>query len=101
MLITHIIMHKVNIYHNYCATNFLLTEIRFLLTLVSFVHSFIRPFLYRPFKSSTTQRRSRLQHGYCSGVTPQSAQATAGKGLPQGPYGAARGGVDPPPLRLK
>src|SRR6218665_1988086 len=38
----------------------------------SFIHSF-RPFLLRLFKSSTTQRRSRLQHGYCIGVSRRSA----------------------------
>src|SRR6218665_2197943 len=66
----------------------------------SFIHSF-RPFLYRPFKSSTTQRRSRLQHGYCIGVSRRSAQATVGKGLAQGPYMPARAGVEPTTLRLK
>src|SRR6218665_946814 len=38
----------------------------------SFIHSF-RPFLQRLFKSSTTQRHSRLQHGYCIGVSRRSA----------------------------
>src|SRR6218665_3127401 len=65
-----------------------------------FIHSF-RLFLLRPFKSSTTQRRSRLQHGYCIGVSRQSAQATVGKGLAQGPYVVARAGVKPTTLRLK
>src|SRR6218665_1724912 len=51
--------------------------------------------------SSTTQRRSRLQHGYCIGVSCRSAQATVGKGLAQGPYMAARAGVKPTTLRLK
>ena len=64
-------------------------------------YSFIRPFLYRPFKSSTTQRRSRLQHRYCIGVSRRSAQATEGKGLAQGPYVAVRAGVKPTTLRLK
>src|SRR6218665_296144 len=64
------------------------------------IHSF-RLFLLRPFKSSTTQRRSRLQHGYCIGVSRQSAQATVGKGLAQGPYVVARAGVKPTTLRLK
>ena len=36
------------------------------------IHSF-RPFLWRHSKSSTTQRRSRLQHGYCVGVSRRSA----------------------------
>src|SRR6218665_1559012 len=51
--------------------------------------------------SSTTQRRSRLQHGYCIGVSRRSAQATAGKGLAQGPYIAVRAGVEPTTLRLR
>src|SRR6218665_3785682 len=63
-------------------------------------HSFW-PFLERPFKSSTTQRRSRLQHGYCIGVSRRSAEATAGKGLSQGPYVTARAGVEPTTLRLR
>ena len=46
----------------------------------SFIHSFW-PFLQRPFTSSTTQRRSRLQHGHCIGVSRRRAQATVGKGL--------------------
>ena len=54
-----------------------------------FIHSF-RAFLQRPFKSSTTQRRSRLQHGFFIGVSRQSAHATVSKGLAQGPYVAAR-----------
>ena len=66
-----------------------------------FIHSFIRPFLQRPFKSSTTQRCSRLQHGYCIGVSRRSAKATVGKGLAQGPYMAARAGIEPTTLRLK
>src|SRR6218665_959207 len=72
--------------------------------LTGFVHLFFHsfcPFLYRPFKSSTTQGRSRLQHGYCIGVSRQSAQATVGKGLAQGPYMAARAGVEPTTLQLK
>src|SRR6218665_3282829 len=68
--------------------------------LFSFIHSFW-PFLQRPFKSSTTQRRSQLHHGYCIGVSRRSAQATVGKGLAQGRYVAARAGVEPTTLRLK
>src|SRR6218665_1376423 len=65
-----------------------------------YVHSFWS-FLKCPFKSSTTQRRSRLQHRYCIGVSRRCAQATAGKGLAQGPYVAARAGVELMTLRLK
>src|SRR6218665_1916440 len=45
--------------------------------------------------------RSRLQHGYCIGVSRRNARATAGKGLAQGPYVAGRAGVEPTTLRLK
>src|SRR6218665_1330789 len=65
-----------------------------------FIHSF-RPFLYRLFKSSTTQRRSRIQHGYFIGVSRRSAQAIVCKGFAQGPYVTARAGVEPTTLRLK
>src|SRR6218665_1896 len=65
----------------------------------SFIHSAIS---IAPLQvSSTTQRRSRLQHGYYIRVSRRSAQATAGKGLAQGPYVAARAGVEPMTLRLK
>src|SRR6218665_3236421 len=70
----------------------------------SYIHSFIHsfwPFLRRPFKSSTTQRLTRLQHGYYIGVSRRSAQATLGKGLAQGLYVAARAGVEPTTRRLK
>src|SRR6218665_4048064 len=66
----------------------------------NYFHSFW-PFLQRLFKSSTIQRRSRLQHGYYIGVSRRSAQATAGKGLAQGFYVADRAGVEPTTLRLK
>ena len=51
--------------------------------------------------STTTQRRSRLQHGYCIGVSRQGAQVTASEGLAQGPYVASRAGVEPTTIRLK
>ena len=41
------------------------------------------------------------QHGYCIGVSRQSAQATVSKGLAQGSYVAARAGVEPTTLRLR
>src|SRR6218665_397896 len=49
----------------------------------------------------TTPRLSRLQHGYCIGVSRRSAQATAGKGLAQGFYVEARAGVEPTTFRLR
>src|SRR6218665_4040785 len=66
-----------------------------------FIHSFIPVISIAPLQqSSTTQRRSQLQHGYCVGVSHRSAQATVGKGLAQGPYVAARAGVEPTTLQL-
>ena len=67
----------------------------------SLVLSFILAISIAPLQSSTTQRRSRLQHGYCIGVSRRGAQATASKGLAQGPYMAARAGVEPTTLRLR
>ena len=51
--------------------------------------------------ATTTQRLSRLQQRYCIGVSRRSAQATVSEGLAQGPYMAARAGVEPTTLRLK
>ena len=65
----------------------------------SIIHS--GHFYSAPYKSSTTQRRSRLQHGYCIGVSRRCAHAIVGKGLAQGPYMAARAGVEPTTLRYK
>ena len=58
----------------------------------SFIHS---GHFYSAPKSSITQRSSRLQHVYCIGVSRRSTQATVGKELAQGPYMAARAGVEP------
>src|SRR6218665_3661057 len=63
------------------------------------IHSFIHSGHF--YKSITTQRRSRLQHGYCIGVSRRSAQETVSKGLAQGPYVAAKAGVDPTILWLR
>ena len=92
MLLVRIKVNKITFRNRTCMSKWHETN--------SFIHSF-RPFLLHPFKSSTTQRRSRLQHGYCIGVSRQSAQATAGKGFAQGPYVATRAGVEPTTLRLK
>src|SRR6218665_1168855 len=68
----------------------------------SFIHSFIVALSIAPLQVLyTTQRCSRLQQGYCIGVSRRSAQATVGKGLAQGPYVAARAGVEPTTLRLR
>src|SRR6218665_831955 len=63
--------------------------------------SFIPAISIAPLQVLYTQRRSRLQHGYCIGVSRRSAQATAGKGLAQRLYMAPRTGVEPTTLRLK
>src|SRR6218665_1748135 len=64
------------------------------------IHSFIHSGHFY-FKSASTQRRSRLQNGYCIGVSRRSAQATVGKGLAQGLYVAARAGIEPTTIRLR
>src|SRR6218665_1971971 len=53
------------------------------------------------YSATTTQRRSRLQHGYCIGVSRRSARATVSEGLAQGIYMSVRAGVEPLTLRLK
>ena|SRR6218665_1675277 len=58
-------------------------------------------YFYNATYSTTTQRRSRQQHGYCIGVSRRSAQETVSEGLAQGPYMAARVGVVPATLRSK
>ena len=65
---------------------------------VESIHSFILAISIAPLQ---VLYYSQLQHGYCIGVSRRSAQATAGKGLAQGPYMAARSGVEPTTLRLK
>src|SRR6218665_1608564 len=66
------------------------------------IHSFIPAISIAPLQGLYyTQRRFRLQLGYCIGVSRRSTQAAAGKGLAQGPYVAARAGVEPTTLRLK
>ena len=48
-----------------------------------------------------SEAHTRLQHGYCIGVSRRSAQATVSKGLAQGPYMAARAAVEPMTLQLR
>ena len=49
-----------------------------------------RIFLYRLFKSTNTQRRSRLQHWCCVGVDTPKCYRQLSEGLAQGPYMADR-----------
>src|SRR6218665_2391844 len=69
----------------------------------SFIHSFdfIHSGHFYSAPSSPLLLRGAPDYGYCIGVSRRSAQATAGKGLAQGPYVAARAGVKPTTLRLK
>ena len=53
------------------------------------IHSFIPTISIAPFKSSTTKRRSRLQHGYCIGVSRMGGECR-GKGKWRG-SGKGRG----------
>src|SRR6218665_3116714 len=82
-----------------------MTQVYYYIAIIhSFTHSFIHSGHFYSAPSSPLLLRgacSRLQHGYCIGVSRRSAQATAGKGLAQGPYVAARAGVEPTTLGLK
>ena len=66
----------------------------------SFIHSF-RLFLLHFFRSTTTQKRSRLQHGYCVGVSRRSATSNCDwRTCPRSLRGA-RVGFEPATLRTK
>jgi len=56
----------------------------------SFIHSFIPGISIAPLQVLYYSEASRLQHGYCIGVSRRSAQTTAGKELAKGPYVAVR-----------
>src|SRR6218665_1001910 len=74
-----------------------------LLCMAFLIHSFIPAISIAPLQvlyySEALPTTARI--GYCIGVSRRSAQATVGKGLVQGPYMAARAGVEPTTLRLK
>ena len=70
-----------------------------MMNVYSFIHSV--HFYSASFSPLLLQRRYRLQHVYCIGVSRRSAQATISKGLNQDPYVAARAGVEPTTLRLR
>ena len=66
----------------------------------SFTHSF-RLCLWRLFKSTTTQRRSRQSTDILSEFHAEAPQATTSDGLAQGPYVAAKAGFEPATLWTK
>src|SRR6218665_3777638 len=74
-----------------------------LLCMAFFIHSFIPAISIAPlhvlYYSEALPTTARI--GYCIGVSRRTAQATAGKGLAQGPYVAARARVEPTTIRLK
>src|SRR6218665_927784 len=57
--------------------------------LQTITHSFTHSGHFYSAPSSPLLPRGAPEHGYCIGVSRRSAQATAGKGLSQGPYVAA------------
>src|SRR6218665_3238894 len=73
----------------------LIGEVSFFM-LSSFIHS--DHFYSAP--SSPLPLRGAPDYSTDIGVSRRSAQATAGKGLAQGPYVTARAGVEPTTLRL-
>src|SRR6218665_2494627 len=73
--------------------------------LLKFLGTFIlvlfRLFLYRLFKSTTTQRRSRHSTDTVKEFHAEAPQSTASEGLAHGQYLAARAGFKPATLRSK
>src|SRR6218665_2266410 len=69
----------------------------------SFVHSFIHSGHFYSVSSSSPLLRGAPDYSTdtVSEFHAEAPQATAGKGLAQGPYVAARAGVEPTTLRLK
>ena len=70
---------------------------------VSKVHSIhsVRMFLWRLFKTTTTQRRSRHSTDNVSESHAEASQESVSEGLAQGPYVAARAGFEPTTLLTK
>jgi len=66
-----------------------------------FNHSFILAISIAPPQAHYYSEALPTQHGYYVGVSRRSAQATVGKELAQGPYVAARAGVEHTTLRLR
>ena len=66
----------------------------------SFIHS-SKLFLERLCKSTTTQRRSRHSTDTVPEFQAEAPQSAVSEGLAQGPYMAARAGVEPMTLRTK
>src|SRR6218665_890737 len=67
----------------------------------SFIHSFIQAISIVPLQATTTQRRSRHNTDTVPEFHAEAPQATVSEGLAQGPYVAARAGVEPMTLRTK
>src|SRR6218665_2856290 len=64
-----------------CATIHTITKV-----INSFIpHAVILVISIAPLQSTTTKKHSRLQHGYCIGVSRRSSQATVSKRLALGP----------------
>ena len=61
------------------------------------MHSLIHSISIAPLQVHYYSVALPAQHGFCVGVS----QATASEGLAQGPYVAARAGVEPMTLRTK
>src|SRR6218665_2582139 len=68
-----------------------------------YIYVFIHSGHFYSAPSSPLPLRGALEYSTDTsiGVSRRSAQATAGKGLAQGPYATARAGVEPTTLRLR
>ena len=66
-----------------------------------FIHSFIQAISIAPLQVHYYSEALPTQHGYCAEFHTEAPQATVSEGLVQGPYVAARAGVEPMILRTK
>src|SRR6218665_2400971 len=67
----------------------------------SFIHSLIHFISIVPLQSTTTRKRSRHSTDTVPKFHAEAPQATASKGLVQGPYVGARAGFEPATFRTK
>ena len=65
------------------------------------LNSFVQAISIAPLQVHYYSEVLPTQHGYCVGVSAKAPHATASEGLAQGPYVAARAGLELVTLRTK
>ena|SRR6218665_582638 len=80
---------------------FIWSKLRVLVWSIFLQCSFIPTISIAPLQVHFYSEVLSTQHRYCAGVSRRAPQATVCSGLAQGPYVAARAGVETTTLRLK